>query len=151
MAIILIDLENVYTTIPTEMTMGTLGWMRVLEAGIRMVEGTYEGTKSRVLCGPGVSGESKVNVGLTQGGALIPLLFIAVVKLISRKICAKDILRKLLYVYGLAVVADGEAALQEQLIQWKDILSRHGLRVRLEKTEVMWVGHRKKGSIYSWI
>ena len=32
-----------------------------------MVEGTYEDTKTRVLCGPGVSGEFKVNVGLTQG------------------------------------------------------------------------------------
>ena len=85
-----------------------------------MVERTYEDTKSRVLCGPGVSGE-----------ALIPLLFIAVVELISRKICTKDILRKLLYAYGLEVVADGEATLQEQLIEWKDIFSRHGLRVRL--------------------
>ena len=46
-----------------------------------------EDTKIRELCGPGVSGESKVNVGLTQGSALSPLLFIAVVELISRKIC----------------------------------------------------------------
>ena len=94
--------------------------------------------------GPEVSGESKVNVGLTQGSALTPLLFIAAVELISRKICTKDILRKLLYAYSLAVVADGEANLLEQLIEWKDIFSRHGLRVRLEKTEVMWVGHRRK-------
>ena len=34
---------------------------------------------------------------LTQGSALVPLLFIAVVKLIPRKICTKDILRKLFY------------------------------------------------------
>ena len=72
-------------------------------------------TKSRGLCGPGVSGESKVNVGLTQGSAL-----------------------------SMAVVEDGEANLQEQLIEWKDIFSRHGLRVRLVKTEVMWVGYRRK-------
>ena len=38
-------------------------------------------TKSREL-----SGESNVNVGLTQGSALVPLLFVAVVELISRKI-----------------------------------------------------------------
>ena len=67
-----------------------------------MVEGTYEDTKSRVLGGPGVSGESKVNVGLTQGSALIPLLFIAVVELICRKICTKDILQKLLYCTHMA-------------------------------------------------
>ena len=61
------------------------------------MEGTFEDTKSRVLCGPGVSGESKVNIDLTQGSALSLFLLIAVVKLISRKICTKDILRKILY------------------------------------------------------
>ena len=106
-------------------------------------------TKSRELCGPGVSAESKVNVGLTQGSALSPLLFIAVVELISRKICIKVILQKvilqkLLYAGGLAVVEAGEANLEEQFIEWKDIFSRHGLRVRLVKTEVMWVGYRRK-------
>ena len=44
----------------------------------------------------------------------------------------------------MAVVANGEANVQEQLIQWKDIFSRLGLRVSFEKTEVMWVGHRRK-------
>ena len=97
-----------------------------------------------VLCGPGVSRESKVNVDLTQGTALIPLLFIAMVELISTTSCTKDILRKLLYAYGLAVVADGEATLQEQLIEWKGVFSRHGLTVRLEKTVVMRVEHRKQ-------
>ena len=42
------------------------------------------------------------------------------------------------------MVEDGEPNLQEQLIKWKDIFSRHGLRVRLVKTEVMWVGFRRK-------
>ena len=69
-------------------------------------------TKIRELCGPGVSGESKVNVGLTQGSPFSPLLFIAVVELISRKICIKVVFQKLLYAGGLAVVEDGEANLQ---------------------------------------
>ena len=69
MAIKFIDLENAYTTIPREMTMGTLGWMGVPEAEVRMVERTYEDTKSRMLCGSGVSGEFKVNIGLTEGSA----------------------------------------------------------------------------------
>ena len=62
----------------------------------------------------------------------------------SRTICTKDVLRKQLYAYGLAVVADGEANVQERLIEWKDIFSRHGLRVSLENIEVMLVGPRQK-------
>ena len=100
MAIRFIYLEKAYATTPREMTMGTLRWVGVPEGEVRLVEGTYEDAKCRVLCEPGVSGESIVNVGLTQGSALSPLLFIAVMKLISKKICTKDILRKLLYSYA---------------------------------------------------
>ena len=74
------------------------------------MEGTYEDTKDRVLCGPGVSGESKVNVGLTHGSAFSPLLFIAVVKLINRKISTKDILRKLLYSYAWPGCSSGRGS-----------------------------------------
>ena len=56
----------------------------------------------------------------------------------------KSYSKKILYAGGLAVVEDGEPNLQEQLIKWKDIFSRHGLRLRLVKTEVMWVGFRRK-------
>ena len=38
MAIKFIDLEKAEATIPREMTMGTLGWMRVPEVEVRMVE-----------------------------------------------------------------------------------------------------------------
>ena len=77
--------------------MATLRWMGVPEAEVRMVKGTYEETKGRVVCGPGISEEFRVDVGLRQGSAVSPLLFIAVVEVISRKVSTRDILRKLLY------------------------------------------------------
>ena len=51
---------------------------------------------------------------------------------------------KLLYVDDLAVVEDSEADLQEQLVDWKEIFGKHGLRVSLEKTEVLWIGQQEK-------
>ena len=36
------------------MATATLRWMGVPEAEVRMVEGTYEDTKGRVVCGPGI-------------------------------------------------------------------------------------------------
>ena len=62
---------------------------------------------------------------------------VAVVGIISRKTSTRDILLKLLYTDGLAVVSDSEADLQEQLIEWKEIFGSHGLRVRLGKTGVL--------------
>ena len=135
-----IDLEKAYDTVLREMAMATLRWMGVPEPEVRMVEGTYEETKGRVVCGQGILEEFRVDVGLRQGSALSPLLFIAVEEVISRKVSTRDILRKLLYADDLAVVADSEADLQERLVDWKEIFCKHGLRVSLEKTGVFWVG-----------
>ena len=75
-AIRFIDLEKSYDTIPREMTIATLRCVEVPEAEDRMVEGTQEHTKSRVLHGVGVLGEFKINIDLKYGSALSPLLFI---------------------------------------------------------------------------
>ena len=90
--------------------------------------------RQKVECGPGISEEFREDADLRQGSALSPLLFIAVVEVISRKASTRDILRKLLYADDLA----------EQLVVWKEIVGKHGLRVNLEKTEVLWVGQQKK-------
>ena len=85
-----------------EMVMATLRWMGVPEAGVGMVEGTYEETKGRVIFGPVISEEFRVS------------LFNAVAEVIRRKTSTKDNIRKLLYADDLAVVADSEADLQER-------------------------------------
>ena len=51
---------------------------------------------------------------------------------------------KILIINTELLVADSEADLQERLVDWKEIFGKHGLRVSLEKTEVLWVGHQKK-------
>ena len=60
MALGIIDFETAYDTVPRDMAMATLGWVGVSEAEVRMVAGTYEDTKGRVVCGPGTSGEIQV-------------------------------------------------------------------------------------------
>ena len=84
------------------------------------------------------------NIGLRQGSALSPLLFIVVMEIISRKISTKDILRKMMYADDLAIIAESKQDLQEVLVEWKGVFEKHGLRMSLEKTEVMWVGHQRE-------
>ena len=110
-----------------------------------MVEATYEQTKGRVIIGAGMSEQFSVDIGLRQGSALNPLISIVVMELISRKVYMIDTSRKLLYVDDLAIVAEDKEELNESLEEWKDAFKQHGLRVNLEKTEVLSVGAHRTG------
>ena len=89
----------------------------------------------RVIIGAGMSEQFSENIGLRQGSAFTPLLFIVVLELISRNVSMKDISRKLLYADDLAIVAEDKEKLNESLEEWKEAFKQHGLRVNLEKTD----------------
>ena len=125
MALGFVDLEKAFDTVPREMVMTTLLWMGVPEAEVRMVEGMYEKTTARVVVGEGASEEFEVTIGLRQGSVLSPLLFIAVLDLISRK-TVKDAMKKLLYADDLALVANDKQELQEILEEWKGLFTSTG-------------------------
>ena len=129
MALGFVDLEKPFDTVPREMVM--LRWMGVPEAEVRMVEGMYEKTTARVVVGEETSEEFdfEEKIGLGQGSVLSPLLFIAVLDLISRKTVMKDAMKKLFYADNLALVANGKQELQETLEEWNGLFTRHGLKV----------------------
>ncbi len=91
------------------------------------IEGTYEKTTGRVVVGGGASEEFEVKIGLRQGSVPSPLLFIAVLDLISRKTVVKDAMKKLLYADDLALEANGKQQLQEILEEWNGLFTRHWL------------------------
>ena len=59
---------------------------------------------------------------------LSPLLFVAVLDLISRKMVVKDAMKQLLYADDLALVANGKHELHETLEDWNVLCIRHGLK-----------------------
>ena len=54
----------------------------------------------------------------------------------------KDAIKKLLYADDLALVANGKQGLQETLDEWNWLFTRHGLKINLEKTEVLHIDHQ---------
>ena len=124
------------------MVVSTLRWMG--EAELRMVEGLYEKTTASVAVGEGASEEFKVKIGLSRGSMLSPLLFIVVLALISRKTVMKDSMKKLLYAEYMALVANGKQQLHETLEEWNALFTRYGLKISLEKTDVLHIGHQRE-------
>ena len=60
----------------------------------------------------------------------------------------KDTSRKLLYADDLAIVAEDKDELNESLEEWREAFKQHGLRVNLEKTEVLSIrAHREELNI----
>ena len=75
---------------------------------------------------------------------LSPMLFIAVLDLISRKTVMKVVMRTPLYADDLALVANGKQELQETLEVWSGLFTRHGLKINQEKTEALHLGHLRE-------
>ena len=90
MALAFVDLKKSLWHCPEKNCNGyTLRWMGAQESEVKMVEAMYENTKARVVVRSGMSNEFQANIGLIQGSALSPLLFIFVMELISRKISTR--------------------------------------------------------------
>ena len=69
-------------------------------------------------------------------------------ELISRKISTTDALKKIIYADDIVIVAEHREELQGALEEWNEMFKEHGLKMNLDKTEVMWVGkHREELSI----
>ena len=85
----------------------------------------------------------EIKVGMHQGSALSPLLFVIVMEAISREFRVA-LSWKLLYADDLAVIAETEEDLIKRLNEWKDNVENRGMRVNMNKTKVMISGECQK-------
>jgi len=84
-----------------------------------------------------------VGVGVHQGSALGPLLFVMVVEALSGEFRVA-LPWELLCADGLVVVAETGGDLIERLGGWKDFVENRGMKVNMNKTKVMISGERQK-------
>ena len=88
-----VDLEKAFDTVPRELAFAVMRWMEVGEADVRLVEDMYKETTAVVRAERETSEQFGVGVGLRQGSALSPLLFIMVMHLISGKVYEQEELK----------------------------------------------------------
>jgi len=77
-----------------------------------------------------------VQVGVHQGSALSPMLFIIVMEEITREI-KTGLPWEILFADDLILMAESEEELREKLRVWKNKLENSGMKVNMEKTKIM--------------
>ena len=110
---------------------------------MKLVQRMFEdvGRRSCVQVGECLSEEFEVKVGVHQRSVLSPLLFIIMLKVLSREFRAgvpwKDI-----YADELVIIADSMEECVRRLLTWNESMERKGLRVNTGKTKIMICGLR---------
>jgi len=99
---------------------------------VSAVMSMYTGAKTVVRTVYGNSKGYEVKVGMHQGSALSPLLFVIVMDAISREFRVA-LPWELLYADDLAVIPETEEELIKRLNEWKDNVESKGMRVSVNK------------------
>ena len=102
----------------------------------------YAGAKTVVRTVYGNSSGFEVKVGMHQGSALSPPLFVIVVEAISREFRVA-LPWELLYADDLVVIAETEEDLIKRLNKWKDNVENRAMRVNTNTSGyAMWFAAR---------
>ena len=96
----------------------------------------YSNAQSSVHMNESSSEPFKVSVGVHQGALLSPLLFIIVMKALSREFRVGDPW-ELLHADDFAILSDSLVDLKNRLAAWKTSFKSHGLRVNVDKTKIL--------------
>ena len=135
---VFVDLEKAFDRVPREIITWALRRQKVPERLIDMVMALYVNSKSRVKTKAGISEAFEIKVGVHQGSALSPLLFVLVMEEATRG--DRRGLWELLYADDLVITAESMAEASERFNSWKRGMETRGLKVNMEKTKVMVTG-----------
>ena len=112
-----IDLENAYDRVPREEIWRTMRERLVPEKYVKLVQDMYTGCRMKVRTVAGESSKFNVEVGLHQGSALSPYLFLILMYVLTERV-RKEAPESMLFVDDIAVCADKDVDMTEYLESW---------------------------------
>ena len=106
----------------------------------------YEGCKTAVLVDGELSSSFSVKVGVHQGSALSPLLFLMVMDVLTEDV-RDGSLMELLYADDLVLCGESLNDVKDKYKRWKNEVEGKGPRVNVDKTKDMQLSFGKKSSV----
>ncbi|KAE8674435.1 Detected protein of unknown function [Hibiscus syriacus] len=128
-----IDLEKAYDSIPRDTIWKTLETRRIQTAYIRVIRDMYYRSTTYVRTTVGDTEAFPVEIGLHQGSALSPYIFVLIMDDIY---CATPdgVPWCMLFAENIVLVAETKNELSRRLTTWKTASEEKGLKINIEKT-----------------
>jgi hypothetical protein len=141
-----LDLEKAFDRVPHDLIWLALRLHNVPEAYVGWIKLLYQTATSSVRCAAGTSENFPINVGVHQGSALSPLLFILCMDTVTKDIQTKHPWT-LLYADDVMIASETRNGLEQQVQEWKTRLEQFGLKLNTIKTEYLECGDQTDGTI----
>ena len=112
------------------------------EGYVKVIQDMYGGTKTRVKTRCGETEYFEVKVGLHQGSALSPLLFIIIMDVLAEEARTTPPWA-MLFADDLVLVSETVEEVEEELERWRAVIENKGLRISRSKTEYLVPSHQQ--------
>ena len=103
---------------------------------VKAVMSLYEGSRTKVRVGSGLSEEFGVRVGVHQVSVISPLIFAIVVDAVTQQ-TRKGLLHEILCADDLVLMSENSEDLWERFQRWRGALESKGMKVNIRKTKMM--------------
>ena len=131
-----IDLEKAYDRVPREEIWRTTRERLVPEKYVKLVQDMYTGCRTMVRTVAGESSKFNVEVGLHQGSALSPYLFLILMDVLTER-ARTEAPESMLFADDIVLCGDKDVDMTEYLESWRKALEERGMRVSRPKTQFM--------------
>ena len=145
---IFVDLQKAFDRVPRDVIRWALRRQKVPEHLINLVMSLYVDTTSKVCVAGGMSEDFGIGVGVHQGSALSPLLFILVMEE-ATKDRRKGGLMEMLYADDLVLTGGSKEEVEEMFKKWKEDMESKGLKVNIQKTKMLISGSEESPPLQS--
>ena len=131
-----IDIEKAYDRVPREEIWRCMRERNVPETYVKLITDMYRGCKTKVRSAAGESNRFNVDVGLHQGSALSPYLFLILMDVLTEGV-RKEVPESMMFADDIVLCGGREVDMTEYLDTWRKSLEDRGMRLSRPKTQFM--------------